>query len=242
MTQPPAGTSFRLVALIVLGTIVFLSLGTWQLQRRSWKLDLIAQVEQKLATAPIAAPAPAQWPALQRSRFDYQPVRLSGHFLNDRETPVQAVTEHGPGFWIMTPMQSDGGFVVLVNRGFVPADRRDAATRPESLIAGEVTVLGLMRRSEPSGGFLRSNDAAANRWYSRDVAAISLARGLAGVAPYFVDADAAPNKGGLPIGGLTVTTFRNPHLVYALTWFSLAFLLVATAFHAIRRGRNARVG
>jgi surfeit locus 1 family protein len=87
-----------------------------------------------------------------------------------------------------------------------------------------VTVTGLLRVSEPGGAFLRSNDPAADRWYSRDVAEMARARGLDRVAPYFLDADAAPNRGGYPVGGLTVVHFRDPHLVYALTWFALAAL------------------
>jgi surfeit locus 1 family protein len=72
---------------------------------------------------------------------------------------------------------------------------------------------------------------AADRWYSRDVAAIAAARDLSAVAPYFIDADASPVRGGLPIGGLTVTDLPNNHLVYALTWFCLAILLTGGLLH-----------
>jgi surfeit locus 1 family protein len=83
--------------------------------------------------------------------------------------------------------------------------------------------------SEPGGAFLRSNDPANDRWFSRDVAAIAASKGLADVAPYFVDADATPVPGGLPIGGLTIVRFRNSHLVYALTWYALAMMSTAGA-------------
>ena len=83
---------------------------------------------------------------------------------------------------------------------------------------------GLVRASEPHGGFLRANDAAADRWYSRDIAAIGRARSLGHLAPVFIDADATPNPGDYPVGGLTVVAFRNAHLAYALTWFALAGL------------------
>ncbi|MGX7876913.1 SURF1 family cytochrome oxidase biogenesis protein [Mesorhizobium sp. ORM6] len=95
--------------------------------------------------------------------------------------------------------------------------------------------------SEPGGGFLRNNDAAGNRWYSRDVAAIATARGLTdNVAPYFVDAETS-GTGGWPRGGLTVVNFRNSHLVYALTWFTLAAMLAA-ALAAPMIGRRRRQG
>jgi surfeit locus 1 family protein len=143
-------------------------------------------------------------------------------FDNDRETLVQAVTELGPGFWVMTPLRTDDGEEILINRGFVPPELTDRAKRAAGLPATPVTVTGLLRISEPHGGFLRANQPAQGRWYSRDVAAIAQARGLANVAPYFIDADSAPNAGGWPRGGLTVVRFPNSHLAYALTWFGMA--------------------
>lgn len=163
---------------------------------------------------------------------------MQGVFLHDRETPVQAVTDLGPGWWIVTPLRTDDG-VILVNRGFVPTDRRAAAGRLEGQVAGRVNVTGLLRADEPDGAFLRANAPEADRWYSRDVAAIAQARGLpAPVAPYFIDADATPNAGGYPVGGLTVVKFRNSHLVYALTWFGLCALSLTGAAVIWRHGRR----
>ncbi|MET0271314.1 MAG: SURF1 family cytochrome oxidase biogenesis protein, partial [Sphingomonas sp.] len=68
----------------------------------------------------------------------------------------------------------------------------------------------------------------------RDVRAIARARRVGPVAPFFVDADAAPNPGGWPVGGLTVVAFRNSHLVYALTWFALAGLSLFGAVLTLR--------
>lgn len=188
---------------------------------------------------PAAAPGPADWPGIADAADAYRHVRLDGRFLHDRTTLVQAVTALGGGFWVMTPLRTADGFAVLVNRGFVPAGRRDPAgwRRP----AGDVPVTGLLRITEPGGAFLRSNDPAAGRWYSRDVVAIAAARGLTGAAPYFVDADAAPDRDGLPVGGLTVVAFRNDHLVYAITWYTLAAMTLAAAAYAnVERRRKAR--
>ena len=227
-------TRRHLLALaILIGVLGFTALGVWQLERRAWKLDLIARVEAHLAAAPVPAPGPFTSPDLGPADA-YTRVEATGRFLNERETPVLAVTDFGAGYWILTPLETPH-FTVLVNRGFVPPDRRDPATRPEGQPAAPVTVTGLLRLSEPKGGFLRSNDPAKGRWYSRDVAAIAEARGLSGpVAPYFIDADATPNPGGLPRGGLTVVRFRNAHLGYALTWFALAAGLAWLALRAAR--------
>ena len=217
-------------AALGLAAVVFAALGAWQVERRAWKLDLIDRVEARIHAAPRPLTA---WEGIGE-RDAYTRVRVAGTFQNDRETLVQALTERGAGWWVLTPLRTDAG-VVLVNRGFVPAERRDPATRGAAQATGAVTVTGLLRASEPGGGFLRRNDPGAGRWYSRDVAAIAKARGLAAAAPFFIDADATPNPGGYPIGGLTVVDFRNAHLAYALTWFGLCGLSLVGAAIVLRR-------
>lgn len=223
----------------------FAALGVWQLDRLAWKEALIAAVDARVSAPPAAPPGPAAWPAVSAERDGYRHVRVNGVFDNARETLVQAVTEAGPGFWVLTPLHTDQGFVVLVDRGFVPADRAPQAARRPGLITGPTTVTGLLRPSEPHGGFLRANQPDAGRWYSRDVVEIAQARGLARAAPYFIDADATPISGGWPRGGMTVVHFRNSHLSYALTWFALAGmtgLWGAWPFLEALRARRRRSG
>lgn len=210
-----------LAALIV--AITTAALGIWQLERRVWKHELIAAVETRTHAEPVAAPGPDRWAAINAKADAYRRVGATGRFRHDRETLVQAVTERGAGYWVMTPFETPG-FTLLVNRGFVPKDKGDPKTRVEGNIAGTVKITGLLRITEPGGAFLRSNDPTADHWYSRDVAAIAKAKGLGRAAPYFVDADAAPNPGGYPVGGLTIVRFNDNHMVYALTWFALCAL------------------
>ena len=202
--------------------LLFAALGVWQVERRSEKLGLIAAVEQRLRAPPAAAPGPAQWPHVSAAAAAYRPVGVSGVFLHDRETLVQAATARGAGYWVMTPLRTGAGWIVLVNRGFVPPEARERAARRAGEPAGPVAVAGLLRISEPGGGFLHANDPAQDRWYSRDVTAIGRARGLGGpLAPYFIDAGAGGGGPGQPVGGMTVVSFPNNHLEYALTWFAL---------------------
>ncbi|MBW7971884.1 SURF1 family protein [Bradyrhizobium sp. BR 10289] len=209
---------------------VLMALGIWQVERRTWKLALIDRVEQRVHAPAQPIPSPASWAAVSAANDEYRHVTVSGRFLHDRETLVQAVTEEGPGYWVLTPLQRDDGTQVLINRGFVPSERRDASTRQGGNPDGKVEISGLLRITEPKGGFLRNNVPQHNRWYSRDVAAIAAARGLDLVAPFFVDADAGSQSAGGPIGGLTVIRFPNNHLIYALTWFALAFMLAGRLF------------
>jgi len=240
--RPPRSTRTLVFVgiLAVIGVIGLTALGIWQLERLGWKLRLIDEVQHRVHAAAVAAPGPAAWPTINADDDEYRRVSASGQYLNDRETLTQAVTERGAGYWVMTPFRTDQGFTVLVNRGFVPSDHREPSTRAAGQIAGHAVVTGLMRMTEPGGGFLRSNEPKADRWYSRDVAAIAATRQLTEVAPYFIDADATPNPGGLPVGGLTVLDFPNNHLIYALTWFALALMLAGAIIYAAREEWRVR--
>lgn len=212
---------------LLLATITLLiGLGVWQIERRTWKLALIAQTERQLRAAPVAAPPPS---APIDADDAYKPVVATGRYRAGTDTYVQAVTDLGGGFWVLTPFDTDRGFTLLVNRGFVPTDQRGKVAPPTA----PQSIRGLLRLTEPGGGFLRSNDPAGDRWYSRDLAAIAEARHLGRVAPYFIDA--SEPRTGWPRGGMTVVRFRNSHLVYALTWFGLALLVAVMAWRVRRR-------
>jgi surfeit locus 1 family protein len=249
--------------LAVIGALLFsafVALGTWQVKRLAWKLDLIANVEKRAHAAPAALPAQADWARVNAADDEYRRVAVTGTFQHDQETLVQAVTDLGSGFWVMTPLRLDGGGIVLVNRGFVSPERRERPSRAANEPAGTTTVTGFLRITQPKGGFLQANDPAGNRWFSRDVDAIATARGLKDAAPFFIDADAAGTGATRqetrlaearviesqrpdavwPIGGLTIITFRNHHLVYAITWYLLALMVVGAAWLVRRDARRQR--
>ena len=113
--------------ILVLLALGFAALGIWQMERRTWKLELIARVETRIHAPP--RPVDAREPF--NAGDAYTRVRAEGVLLDDRETLVQAVTDRGPGWWVMTPLQTSTG-VILINRGFVPDERRDPSTRPRS--------------------------------------------------------------------------------------------------------------
>lgn len=215
----------------------FIALGNWQLERRVWKLDLIERVEARVGAPAAPAPARGDWPSVSRDRDEYRHVEVRGRFIPGADTRVAAATELGGGYWVLSPLRRHpGGSIVLVNRGFVAQGERGAPV-PD----GEVRVTGLLRLGEPGGGVLRDNRPGEDRWYSRDVAAIAAARGLEAPAPYFIDAAAgepgSPGEPG-PVGGLTVVRFHNSHLVYALTWYGLAVMVVGAAVLVAREAKR----
>ncbi|MEO1967185.1 MAG: SURF1 family protein [Sphingomonadaceae bacterium] len=222
------GLSLALVMLVFMAG--FVGLGVWQVHRLAWKEALIARVDARVHAAPVPAPGPQGWPSITAKNSEYRRVSLSGHFEHVPATLVQAVTDKGSGFWVLAPFTDIRGFTVLVNRGFVP-DRKSG----EKLAPSEQQrIIGLLRITEPGGGFLQSNQPAANRWFSRDVAAIAHARHLKTFAPYFIDQSAGESEADGPIGGLTVIRFPNNHLSYAITWFVLAAMSLIAAVWLIR--------
>jgi len=228
------GARWLMLLALVTVSLVTAALGIWQVQRLAWKRDLIARVEARVAAAPVAPPPQAEWPRITPEAYEYRRVTASGTYLHDKEALVVASTERGPGYWVMTPLAREDGTIVIVNRGFVPPDRRSAASRAADIAVAEGTVTGLLRMSEVGQWILRANDPATDRWYRRDPTAIGAARGLAPVAPFFIDADATANPGGWPVGGLTRVAFSNNHLVYVLVWFALALLAAGGAVYVLR--------
>lgn len=225
--------------LVALGTL--LSLGTWQLQRRAWKQDLVAKIEARAYGAPGAILPESEWPTWSPEAEEYRRVQVTGHFLHEHEVAVHGLMPSAQpgqpvqGYYLLTPLRLPDGSNVIVNRGFVPTQLRNPATRPQSRPEGEVTVTGLIRSPEKRGSFRPENDPARDVWFIRDPRQIAEAKKLTQVAPFLIDADATPNPGGWPKGGQTRLAMPNDHLGYALTWFGLALALIGMAAIVIRR-------
>ena len=219
--------------------LVFLScvaLGVWQLDRLQWKIRLIAQVDKNLHAAPVPV---AEVLRMGAPAAQYRRVSLAGHFDNSKESYVFATDAAGkPVYHVITPFILHDSGTLLVDRGVVPEQRRDPGTRAAGELNGEQRLIGVWRVPDPPGWLTPAPDFAKRVWYSRDLNAIAKASHLGLAAPVLIEADAKPNPGGWPRGGQTVTTFRNEHLQYAITWFGLAAVTFAgwISYH-IAQGR-----
>ena len=228
MTMPERKSFVQVVGLVLaaLAFVTLISLGNWQVRRLHWKEALLASVEQQLQAPPITL---AEAEALPRSEIEYRPIEVTGRFEHNRERHFFATYQGQSGYYVYTPLRLADGRAIFVNRGFVPFDMKDAATRQEGQVTGTVTVTGLARdRLDEKPSFaVPENDIAQNIFYWKDIDAMAQSTGLSAgeVVPFFVDADDAPNPGGLPVGGVTRISFPNDHLQYAITWYGLAATL-----------------
>lgn len=213
---------------VLVGIAILAALGTWQVQRLQWKTDLIDRIESRVTAPPVPLPATVG----DVEEWDYRPVLLTGRFLHDKElhlgprtlTPARGAKQ--AGVHVVTPfIRDDGGGILLVDRGFVPNERRDPATRAEGQILGTVTLQGIARVAQGRAWLQPENRPAENFWFAYDLPAMAAATGLPGFQPLVVQAGPAENPGGLPVGGQTLVQVKNNHLSYAITWYGLALTL-----------------
>lgn len=216
-------------SLLVLAAL--LALGTWQVERLHWKEALLAEIAARTASLP-APLAEIEARFTRTGDIEYWPVRATGTFLHDKERHFLATWNGEPGFFVYTPLRLTDGRAVLVNRGFVPYDLKDASKRSQGQTAGEVTVTGLARdplAKKPSW-IVPENDLAKNIFYWKDRDTMASSAGLAtgaALVPFFIDAGAGRAPGGWPVGGVTIIDLPNSHLQYAVTWYGLAAALMA---------------
>jgi surfeit locus 1 family protein len=201
--------------------LVCLALGAWQLERLGWKTRLIAERQAAVHAAPVPAPQ-----TLEEARsLEFHPVIAEGIFLNDKEIYLGAASPGGgePGLQVLTPLRLADGRIIFINRGFIPSARKNPEKRSAGQLAGPVRVTGLLRLPHGKPGWLvPDNRPDLNYWFWVDLPAMETATGLSKVAPFYIDADATPNPGGWPKGGVTPIDLPNDHLQYAITWFALA--------------------
>lgn len=225
------------------GLAILIGLGLWQLDRKVWKEDLIATLTARLAAPPSAGVPPrVQWQTLDPAQMEFRRVAVPVEFLKGQDALVYTAGSalrpdvKGIGYWVFTPARLPGGSLVVVNRGFLPIERKDAVTGAAAPPPGSVDIVGILRWPDQRSLFTPDDEPDHNVWYIRDPAAIAAAKGWGTVAPFVIDLESPPSQSGLPSVGRLQINLRDPHLQYALTWFGLAATLVGV-YIALMLGR-----
>ena len=231
-----------LTALMLAGLAVLIGLGFWQLRRLEWKQGLIAQIEARTKGSPITLQDAVALAGEGRDPSYYR-VRVDGRFHHAKELYLYAVSEGRVGWHVITPLETEDGDMVLVDRGFVPDKLKDPSARALGQVENVVTVTGIVRSPETQTLFMPDNEPEVNRWFWRDLASMARSMFPAGtidVAPFFLEADKSEVPGFWPEGGQPRLEIPNNHLQYAITWFLLgASLLIVYGLYVrslYRRG------
>jgi surfeit locus 1 family protein len=205
--------------------IVLIGLCIWQVQRMHWKEELIAARESRVAAEPVALPAPSSRPGDVDS-MEFRRVRLEGIFLHDNEMFLGARSLNGnAGYQVLTPFVLSGDGIVLVNRGWIPVERKPPNSRPEGQVTGTQTLDGIVRLAHGKAWMQPDNEPDRNMWFYVDLPAMAAASAVDLRTDLYVDAGPAENPGKYPVGGQTRIELPNDHLQYAITWGLLAAAL-----------------
>lgn len=237
-SRRPAVAGFAIFTLVMVAA--FTGLGIWQLQRRVEKHALIAMLNERLATAPEALPAPSQWNALTPGRDEFRRVSFTATYAPLPDAMVygagSAVRDDvsGPGTWAFLPAQLADGNSVVVNTGFVQNTMQDRAQQDRAvrqLVTGDpVQVTGYLRFPESAGVLTPPESTAKRLWFTRDHLAMSRALGWVengkAVAPFYLDLEQPVPESGIPKPGPLSVRLKDDHLQYAITWFTLALAVV----------------
>jgi len=231
------------VIFVLVAVALLAALGTWQMERKSWKEGLIDQLNDKLSAQPVPMPPHERWTELSPQADEFRRVKFPAEFL-DQEALVYTSGSSirpdvsGPGYWVLSPARLADGSMVVVNRGFVPEGKQDPSTRREGQPHGVIDVIGAMRWPEARGMFTPNDQPSKNLWFARDPAAIAAAKGWGATAPFYIDQEAPPAPGGLPKVGPLKPSLPNNHLQYAVTWYGLALVTLISGIVFLRSRRR----
>ena len=230
----------------LVGLAVLIGLGVWQLERKSWKENLIATLAERTSASPSLMPPPGEWRSLTPGMDEFRRVRLRAQFDARREARVYSGGAglrddvKGPGYFAFAPARLADGSTVVVKRGHVDNPNPDASLKPVAVPAEAVDIVGVMRWPEQPGSFVSPHSDRQDLWFVRDHLAMARRDRWGDVAPFYIEMESPAPGGGVPRPGRVTVRLRNDHFGYALTWFGLAAVLAgAFAFWFYGRRRDA---
>ena len=211
-----------------IGFCVLVSLGVWQLQRLTWKEQLIAQIQAQ-QELPLIEITPEKQSIFRR-------IYAVGHFNYRQELRLIGKTvDQQVGYYVFTPLTLTEGRTIYVNRGWVP---QTVSTEDISKPLGEIRVEGVLKEKMSRNAFTSVNRYDNREIFTFDPEEIAATYPDQTLMPYYIDASQISSQSEYPNIKPLGVHLRNHHLVYAFTWFALAGGLAIVCFLFIRNKRN----
>ncbi|MEM9967701.1 MAG: SURF1 family protein [Pseudomonadota bacterium] len=207
------------------GAAILVWLGTWQLQRLTWKQDVLATIEARIAGAPNALAG-----LVEPEKDNYLPVRVEGQFDTSFLRILVSQKDIGAGYRVISPFEV-GDRRIMVDRGFIAVDQANVVP-PQNV----VRVVGNLQWPNEIDSFTPMPDLDQNIWFARDVDAMSAA--LQTEPILLVAREPIPGDTSLTALPVDTSQIPNNHLQYAVTWFSLAAVWLAMSFLFLRHRRG----
>jgi surfeit locus 1 family protein len=190
---------------------VLLSLGSWQLYRLNWKLNLLSEIENSLKNNPV-----------EFSKVDkknYLRIKTSGTIDFNKQIYLYNLNESGkPGFEVINPIIINNENY-LINRGWIPFDKKD---KPEVNLINEGNIIGTLKLQHKASTFKPDNDINKNYWFTLNREDIFKYTGKK-FSDYIIYLNGDYK---LPKPKVITANISNNHKKYAITWFSMAISIL----------------
>ena len=190
---------------------VLIGLGSWQIYRLSWKLDLIAEIENSLKNNPIELS--------KADKKNYLRIKTSGLVDFDKQIYLYNLNDSGnPGFEVVNPIIVNNENY-LINRGWIPFDKKN---QPEINLFDENNIIGTLKLQSKANSFKPKNDIEKNYWFTLDRDDIFTYTGKR-FSKYIIYLNGDYN---VPKPKMITANISNNHKKYAITWFSMAISIL----------------
>jgi len=207
--------SFLFQLFVILFVTIFCSLGTWQLYRLQWKLELISEITIGLDSTPLEYS--------NTIKKDYQRVKVKGKFDFDQQIYLYSLNDSGkPGFDVITPFKTNKNENVLINRGWINKELKDNPNI-NTKSGSQQKIIGLLRKIYKPNIFKPDNDIKNNIWFSINLEDLKEATGdqFNEFVIFLED-----NQVKTPVPKKTSIDVPNNHLKYAITWYAISISII----------------
>ena len=200
---------------VIIFVTIFCALGTWQLYRLQWKLELISEITFGLDSSPVEYS--------NSIKKNYQRVSAKGKFNFDKQIYLYSLNDNGkPGYDVITPFRTNKNENVLVNRGWIKKELKNNPIINKN-IEDEQKIIGLLRKIYKPNIFKPDNDLKNNIWFSINLEDLKVTSGerFNEFVIFLED-----NQAKTPIPRKISIDVPNNHLKYAITWYAISISIV----------------